>query len=136
MLTHVLDTSAWLTHVFGEPGHEIVADLITDPAASLGISAVSLLELHARMKAVGALRLYSEVLNGYKEIFDLIIPADETIAIRATDIREVASARVPAMDSLIAATAAANNAILVHRDPHFQTIPETQLQQLVLTGSK
>ena len=98
----------------------------------VGISAVSLVEVHGRIKAVRAGYRYTEVMTGYKELFADIVAADEAVANRAIDIRQAAIGRIPAMDSLIAATAAHHNAVLVHRDPHFQTIPDDQLRQLVL----
>ena len=132
MLTHVLDTSAWLAHIFREPGWQVVTELFLDPAADVGISAVSLVEVNSRIKAVRAGYRYTEVMAGYKELFTNIVAADEAVANRAIDIRQAAIGRVPSMDALIAATAAHHNAVLVHRDPHFRTIPAGQLRQLVL----
>jgi len=47
----------------------------------------------------------------------------------AIKLRECATDRLPTIDSLIAATAAAHNAVLVHRDPHFTAIPAEMLKQ-------
>lgn len=132
MVTHVLDTSAWLAHLFGEPGHEAVADLIEDPEVLLGVSAASLLEVHARMAAVHAVHRFDEVIAGYSAIFASILPIDETVALQAAALREAATARVPAIDALIAATAATHDAFLIHRDPHFSAIPYEQVRQVVL----
>jgi predicted nucleic acid-binding protein len=133
VLTHLLDTSAWLAHIFDEPGASVVTDLFLDPTAAVGISAVTLLEAHARIKTVGAGYRYTELVAGYKELLAEIVPADEGVANRAIELRAAASGRIPAMDALIAATAAHHHAILVHRDPHFRSIPGDALQQLDLT---
>ncbi len=58
-------------------------------------------------KAVADLRL----------IVGVIVPvSDETVEL-AMDLRRDATARIATVDCLIAATAALNGAILVHRDP-------------------
>ena len=54
------------------------------------------------------------------------------IAGRAFDLKSAATQRLPAMDSLIAASAAANQWILVHRDRHFLSIPSDLLKQEML----
>jgi predicted nucleic acid-binding protein len=133
VLTHLLDTSAWLAHIFNEPGAAIVTDLFLNPTVAVGISAVALLEAHARIKGVRAGYRYTELVAAYKEILADIVPADERVVNQAIELRAVSSGRIPAMDALIAATAAHHNAILVHRDPHFQRIPNDALQQLDLT---
>jgi predicted nucleic acid-binding protein len=40
-----------------------------------------------------------------------------------------ASSRIPLADALIAASAASLKAVLVHRDPHFQSLPTDLLQE-------
>lgn len=75
-----------------------------------------------------------EVVDEYRELFAQIVPVDETVALRTVTIRQSATARVPAIDAMIAATAANHDAILVHRDPHFLSIPENMLKQEMLTA--
>jgi len=53
MLTYVFDTSAWLAHIFKEPGWEEINTLFDETNASIGISVVSLPELQSRLKALG-----------------------------------------------------------------------------------
>lgn len=129
MITHLLDTSAWLAHLFQEPGYEQVADLLIDPDNRVGVSVLSLVEVHARMRHVGVERRFEEIVGQYQELFAQFLPVDDRIALRATALRQASTARIPAIDALIAATTAHHNAILVHRDPHFGALPESVTRQ-------
>lgn len=124
MITHVLDSSAWIAHLQREPGWEMVSDILADPETAVGISALSLVELHARLRSAGDEHKFGEVLQDYRELFAQIIPVSEAIALRAVALREGAAARVPAVGALIAATAAQHSAALVHRDPHLAALPD------------
>jgi predicted nucleic acid-binding protein len=135
MLTHLLDTSAWLAHLLGEPGAHEVTALFEDAHTAVGISVLSIVELQGRLRATDRGVEFKDTLELYRQLFDAIVPANEAVALRATDLREVASTRLPAIDSLIAATAAVHDAVLVHRDPHFRAIPAERLTQQVLDGS-
>ena len=55
-------------------------------------------------------------------------PIDGAIAMNALALAAQASKRIPMVDSLIAAVACQNQAILVHRDQHFENIPTTLLK--------
>lgn len=134
MLTHVFDTSAWIAHLRNEPGSEAVDLILSNDDYRVGISALSLLELYARLRTIGREREFEAILVEYRWLFAKIAPVDEDVAMQAIVLRQNAAQRLPTVDSMIAATAATQNAILVHRDPHFQTIPEGQLQQLVLAA--
>jgi predicted nucleic acid-binding protein len=48
MLTYLLDTSAWIAHVFREPGWDYINTLFDEYGSCIGISVVSLAELHSR----------------------------------------------------------------------------------------
>ena len=132
MTTYLLDTSAWLAHVFGEPGADQVTTLFEDPDATIALSALSILEAHARFQVRGRDDDFGEMLETYRQLLSRIYPADEAVVLRALILRRAAAARLPAMDSLIAATAVYHNATLVHRDPHFAGLPENQPRQLTL----
>lgn len=134
MLTHLLDTSAWIAHLQREPGWKVVSNLLANPETRVGISALSLVELHAQMRSNDRQEKFAGVVDDYRELFSQIVLFDETIALRTTSLRQSAESRVPAIDSMIAATAAHNDAILVHRDPHFLSIPENMLKQEMLTA--
>ena len=57
---------------------------------------------------------------------------DRVVAELAWQIRNAIDGRIPLVDALIAATARAAGAVLVHRDPHMARIPRTLVEQLVL----
>ena len=134
MATYLLDTSAWLAHVFGEPGADQVTTLFEDPDATIALSAPSILEAHARFQARGRLDEFEEMLEMYRQLLSRIYPVDEPVAIRAVALRQGTTTRVPAIDTMIAATAAHHNATLVHRDPHFAGLPAESVAQLSLVS--
>ena len=45
-MTHLLDSSAALANVFGEPGMERVRTLVKDPGAVVGVSVLTLYETY------------------------------------------------------------------------------------------
>jgi uncharacterized protein with PIN domain len=53
MLTYLFDTSAWIAHIFRESGCEELNALFDEANASIGVSVLSLPELHSRLKALG-----------------------------------------------------------------------------------
>jgi len=135
MITHLLDTSAWLAHLFREPGYEQVSNLLLEPTNQVAVSVLSLLEVYGRMQQLQIERRFEEIVEEYRGMFTHFLPVDERVATRATVLRRESSTRVPAIDALIAATAAHHNATLVHRDPHFAGLPDGQPAQLVLQAT-
>ena len=131
-MTHILDSSAWLAHLFGEPGVDEVTLLFADSKTQVTISALSILEVFARLRARGRESHWPEVWGIYAELFSKVIAVDETIAHQAVQLRRTTAQRLPTIDGLIAATAVAKQLILVHRDPHLSAIQEQQLQQIIL----
>ena len=131
-MTHLLDSSAWLAHLFGEPGVEEVTTLFADPKIEVSISALSIPEVFARLKAMDRQAHWTEVWSIYADLFFKVLPADEEIAHLAVRLREAATGRLPTIDGLIAATAFAHRLTLVHRDPHLAAIPEPDLRQMLL----
>jgi predicted nucleic acid-binding protein len=115
----LLDSSAWLAHLFGESNNEV------------SISALSIPEVYGRLKALGIASHWSEVWDTYAALFAKILPADEKVAYRAVALREVASSRLPTVDALIAAAAVAD-LTLVHRDPNFTALSSNALRQQML----
>ena len=128
----LLDTSAWLAHLFGEPGVEQVTRLFDEPGAEVNISALSIPEVYARLKAIGREDRWSEVWDTYGALFSKTLPADETVAHQAIVLRAATPDRLPTIDGLIAATASVHELTLVHRDPHFGAIPSPLLKQTPL----
>lgn len=132
MLTHLLDTTAWIAHLFQEEGTEQVIAFFDDPTSQIGICALSLVELHGRLKLLNLEAEYEQIIEAYQPLFAEVIPVDEAVARQAVAIRKASAARVPAMDVMIAAAASLNAAILIHRDKHFQSIPTTIVRQFML----
>jgi len=132
-LIYLLDTSAVLAHYFKEPGHSDVAQLIADPNAVLGISALTVYELNTRLRAIGiGNQDVVEVIETYTRTFDFVAPLTDDIASLGADLRASAGQRTSAVDVLIAATAVRTGGTLVHRDPHFASLPPGNPVQIVL----
>lgn len=131
-MTHLLDSSAWLAHLFGEPGVEEVTLLFDAPNTRISVSALSIPEVYARLKAMGKEDHWAEVWETYVQLFVTVIPADESIAHLAIQLRASTPKRLPTIDGLIAATALDRDLILVHRDPHMAAIPMAELRQMQL----
>lgn len=134
-MTHLLDTSAWIAHAFGEPGGDRVGGLFQDPRATIGLSVLSVLELWGRLKREGHESAFRRDWPAYRTLFDELAAADLPVSLKAIELRRAATTRLPAIDALIAATAVVHGAILVHRDPHFETIPGRLLRQERLPDS-
>jgi predicted nucleic acid-binding protein len=132
--THVLDTSALLAHYFNEPGAARVDMLWKDRSCRLAVSAVTVAELKGRLfreisddgEAAGAADTYLNELT-------TCLPVDRATAELAWQLRHAAPNRLPLVDALIAATARAAGAVLVHKDPHLSQIPPALLQQVDLS---
>jgi predicted nucleic acid-binding protein len=128
----LFDSSAWLVHLFAEPGVEQTLDFFANADEGVAVSAISLVEVYARLRALGRESHWPEVWDKYSLLFTAVIPADETIAHQAIGLRAAAAQRLPTIDSLIAATAVYHGLTLVHRDPHFAAIPAHILTQITL----
>jgi predicted nucleic acid-binding protein len=61
------------------------------------------------------------------------LPVDRAVAEIAWQVRQSTPGRIPLVDALVAATARAAGAVLVHRDPHMARIPKGIVKQIVLT---
>ena len=131
-MTHLLDSSAWLAHLFGEPGVDEIGILFNDPNTQVSISALSMPEVFARLKAIGREAHWAEVWTIYSELFFDVIAADETIAHQAVQLRAATPERLPTINGLIAATALIRRLTLVHRDPHMAAIADSELRQMHL----
>lgn len=134
MLTHVLDTSAWLAHLFKEPGASQITSLFKDSNNRVGVSVLSLVEVYTRLRAVGREKEFKRMIEYYGYLFTSFLPVSESIALQATALRSLATSRLPTIDALIAATAAQHGAILVHRDPHFLSLATEEVNQQSLAN--
>lgn len=131
-MTHLLDSSAWLAHLFGDPGVEQVNQLFEDPRSTIFVSALSLPEVYGRLRALGQSDRWEQVWTTYATLFEKVLVADQAVAEKAIRLRAATSQRLPTIDALIAATAVAHGLTLVHRDPHMAAISVAWLDQLRL----
>jgi predicted nucleic acid-binding protein len=129
---YLLDSSAWLAHLFGEPGVEEVTALLVQSDVEVAISALSLFEVYGRLAAIAREQEWTNLWSTYGLLFAAVIPADEKVVQRAIGLRQATPERLPTVDALIAATASLHGLVLVHRDPHLSRIPKRELSQVVL----
>jgi predicted nucleic acid-binding protein len=135
MSAYLLDTSAVVAHYRKEVGHARVQALFDDDDAVLWIAAPSLLELDACLCDIGIEEAARrKTVNDYAGELVHVVTVDERVARRAMEIRDAAVGRLPAVDALIAACAAVCGAMLVHRDAHFDSIPQEVLPSLKLSA--
>jgi predicted nucleic acid-binding protein len=132
-ISHVLDTSALLAHYFNEPGAGLLDELWADESNRLAVSAVTVAELKGRLQQeitddTEALKAADAYLNE----LTTCLPVDRATAEVAWQLRQVTPDRLPLVDALIAATARAAGAILMHKDPHMSQIPSALVQQVAL----
>ncbi|MCP5524201.1 MAG: PIN domain-containing protein [Verrucomicrobiales bacterium] len=135
-MTYLLDTSAVLAHVRGEPGAERVQRLFVEKDVSLLLCSVSLAELARRLRALGATpdEAWDRAV-AYGQLVDEVVSVDEEVARESDRLSRRATARLPLVDALIAATAHTRKAVLVHRDTHIRLIPADLLAQLDLAAA-
>ncbi len=128
-MTHLLDSSAFFAFFFDEPGRERVEALFHDRSVSVGISALTAVELWARLRAGGREKAFDMEWNEHLPLFERVVEADLPLCLKAIELRRASRARLPVIDAVIAAGAAATGAVLVHRDPHFAAIPANLKQE-------
>jgi len=132
-VTHILDTSALLVHYFDEPGADVVEQLWATGSTRPGVSAVTVAELKRRLgEEVSDRGEALAAADAYLNELTVCLPVDRIVAESAWQLKEASAQRIPLVDALIAATARVTGAVLVHRDPHFQRIPRSVVDQVVL----
>lgn len=129
---YLLDSSAWLAHLFGEPGVEHVNLLFDDPYAEISISVLSLPEVYARLRSLGKQEQWRTIWETYSILFTRVISANEAVAHQAIVLRAASQERLPTIDGLIAATAIVHQLTLVHRDQHLAAISAQLMKQIQL----
>lgn len=133
-MNFLFDTSALVAHALGRVGVEQVQSAMDREDAGLLASALSLFELAGVLQREGCGRQISECWKIYSEGLE-IIPVDAAIALAAWELRESTGQRIPMADAIIAATARARGATLVHCDRHLAAIPESLVPQLRLPAA-
>ncbi len=136
-MTYLLDTSALLAHARRESEALRVQELFDQEDAMILLSSVSLAEMARRLRelAMPEEELW-QLIADYEGLASEIVPVDSGIARRSDLITRRATTRLPLADALIAACAASRDAVLVHRDAHMRTIPETEVRQLDLAAAE
>jgi len=129
VLTYLLDTSAWMAHIFKEPGWEYLNTLFEAEDSRIEICVISLAELHGRLKTLGRIEQFEPLYELYQPLFDRIVPVDERVVLRAIALKSATTHRLPSIDAFIAGAASLHKAVLIHRDAHFLAIPPDELQQ-------
>jgi predicted nucleic acid-binding protein len=122
-----------LAHFFDEEGAEVVQKLWESRGQKPAISAVTVTELRGRLhQEITDSREAESAAEAYLDELTICLPVDKAVAELAWHIRAATPRRLPLVDALIAATARAAGAILVHKDPHMARIPAALVEQLVL----
>ena len=126
----LLDTTALLAHYRNEAGAVQVQALLDDSEQNILISAISITEFARRLEALGASLADARATTlEYAGLADKIVTIDTAIATRALELGSTSTARLPLADALIAACASIQEATLVHRDAHFDAIPDSLLKK-------
>jgi predicted nucleic acid-binding protein len=129
-MRYLLDTSALLAHYRQEVGWEAVQALLEDAAAEITLSSPSIAEFSRRMHELGADdNAIRDILDDYRLLFDDVVAINGPTATAAYQLTRRVASRIPLIDSLIAAAAQLDNAVLVHRDKHMAAIPPEILKQ-------
>ena len=131
-MTHLLDSSAFFAFFFDEPGRQRVEELLREPTVEMGLSVLTSVELWARLRAEGRDTVFEQEWEDHLPLFERIVSVDLPLCLIAVELRRAATTRLPTIDSLIAAAAVEYDAVLVHRDPHFTSIPGHLLKQELL----
>lgn len=133
-MIYLLDSSALLAYYFAEPGGSRVLELLSHKETDVAVSVLTMGEFWSRLRSERSPYQFAEEWGGVSELFTAIYPVTAEVVNKSLELRSAATGRLPYIDALIAATAASQDATLVHRDPHFLTIPADLLQQESLPG--
>jgi predicted nucleic acid-binding protein len=132
-MTYLLDTSALLALYLKEPKADQVLALFDDPQRDILLSSLSIAEFGRKLRDLGRDQdTIGHTLDLVLQLFARVVPLDAAMA--RTSLRLMASVplRLPMVDSLIAASALAHGACLVHKDKHMAAIPPEILPALNL----
>jgi predicted nucleic acid-binding protein len=135
-MKYLLDTSALLAHARREPEGSRVQDLFARDDTEILLCSVSLAEMARRLRELGVTeQLIWQIIADYEDLAAEIVPVNAKVARMADQMTRKAGERLPLADALIAAAAGSRGAVLVHRDAHMRSIPESELAQLDLAES-
>jgi len=126
-MTHLLDTSAVLSHFLDEPGADEVDALLRGGPEVVALAAPSWAELDRRLnELIPDPGEAARVFERYTRILCAFVPVDSGAVLAVIEINRATPARLPMIDSLIAGCAANAKLVLVHRDPHMDAIQFSQ----------
>ena len=130
-MTHLLDTSALLAHYLDELGADAVETLLARGPDTVALAAPTWVEFHTRIRElVDDAEERERVFGQYTRSLCSLLPLDAKASLAAIRLRTAAPGRLPLADALIAGTADAAGLVLVHRDPHFDSIPGLKVLRL------
>lgn len=130
-MTHLLDTTALLAHFLDEAGADQVDALLTRGPATVALAAPTWVELHTRLRElVDDEEIRDSAFHHYTKTLTTLLPLDADATLAAMRLRATTPGRLPLADALIAGTADAAGLILVHRDSHFDAIPDLKVLRL------
>lgn len=130
-MTHLLDTSAILAHYLDEPGADEVENLLAQGPDKVALAAPSWVELDTRLRElVPDPKARQNAFLQYTTSLTSLLPLNAESSLAAIRLRNAAPNRLPLADAIIAGVADAAGLVLVHRDPHFDTIPGLKVLRL------
>lgn len=106
--------------------------LFDDDRHRVAVSIITKVEFWTRLKSLGREADFEREWSLLQPLFDAVLGVEEAVAEQAIRLRRATTRRLPTVDALIAATAAVHGLALVHRDPHFRSIPANAFRQLDL----
>jgi predicted nucleic acid-binding protein len=128
---HLLDTSALLAFLLNEPEADRVESFIFDPPGETAVSFASRVEIQGRLQALGlsSEQIEAQMADARRLPLATLWPDERTLQAM---LQIKTAGYFPFADTLIAATVQAHKLALIHKDPHFDSLP---VQQLNLTKS-
>jgi len=108
-----------------------VESLLAQGPSVVALAAPSWVELDTRLRElVPEVEVRENAFLQYTVNLTTLLPLDAESSLSAIRLRNAAPGRLPLADALIAGVAHAADLILVHRDPHFDTIPGINVLRL------
>jgi predicted nucleic acid-binding protein len=121
-VTWLLDTSALLVFLLDEPEADTIESLLFDSQRGCAVSFASWVEVQGRLKALGLAREEIEAqMADARRLPMVTLWVDELVLQKMIELK--APAYFPFANAFIAATASVNQLALVHKDPHFASLP-------------
>jgi predicted nucleic acid-binding protein len=128
-ITHIVDASALIAYLKGEPGHERLPNLLLDERNSLAIHAVNLCEVYYGYLRSDGLVQANEAWDRASKLFGILATMNEDFVKRVG--RWKVQANLGLGDSFLAASAEEHAAILLTADhTDFDRIQQAGLLQI------